>query len=86
MKRILWLAAMTLVSLILFYASRYWTLRLWGRDGLFGLEALRPQGNLFAQWLRGTELLPFSLLIWAIACFILLTWLQKLSDFFAAKD
>lgn len=80
-KRILWLSVTALTALVFFYLSRFWTLRLWDRDGLFGLSELRPQGNLVALWLRGTDFAPFALLIWAVGVFILLTWLQKLYDY-----
>ncbi|WP_299687396.1 hypothetical protein [uncultured Tateyamaria sp.] len=80
MKRILWLLIAALTTAVLYYVSRFWTFRLWPRDGLFGIEALRPQGGLVAQWLRGTDLAPFELLIWAIGAFLLLTALQKLYD------
>ncbi|WP_147106417.1 hypothetical protein [Tateyamaria sp. syn59] len=80
MKRIFWLSVATLTAAILFYVSRFWDFRLWSRDGLFGVEALRPQGDLVARWLRGTDLAPFELLIWAVGAFLVLTLLQKLYD------
>jgi len=80
MKRIFWITMATCVAAVLFYLSRFWTLSLWPRDGLFGIEALRPQGSLLGQWLRGTDFAPFELLIWAIGAFLLLTLLQKLYD------
>ena len=80
MKRIFWITVATCVAAILFYLSRFWTLSLWPRDGLFGVEALRPQGSLLGEWLRGTDFAPFELLIWAIGAFLLLTLLQKLYD------
>lgn len=80
MKRVFWITVATCVAAILFYLSRFWTLSLWTRDGLFGIEVLRPQGSLLAQWLRGTDFAPFELLIWAIGAFLLLTLLQKLYD------
>ena len=80
MKRILWLAIATTVAAVLFYISRFWDFRLWSRDGLFGIEALRPQGGLVGQWVRGTDLAPFELLIWAVGVFLVLTLLQKLYD------
>ncbi len=79
-RRLFWLAVMTLVGLTLFYVSRFWIFRLWGREGLFGIPAIRPQGGLLARWLRGTELAPFELLIWAVAVFLILTILQKVHD------
>ena len=80
MKRILWLTIAAVVATILFYVSRFWYLRLWPRDGLFGIETLRPQGGLVGQWVRGTDLAPFELLIWAVGAFLILTALQKLYD------
>ncbi|WP_299370582.1 hypothetical protein [uncultured Tateyamaria sp.] len=80
MKRILWLAIAATVAAVLFYVSRFWDFRLWSRDGLFGIEALRPQGGLVGQWVRGTDLAPFELLIWAVGVFLVLTLLQKLYD------
>ena len=80
MKRILWLLVASLLALIFFYLSRFWYLRLWDRDGLLGAEALRPQGALVREWLRGTDFAPFELLIWVIGVFLILTLLQKLYD------
>ncbi|MEM8655813.1 MAG: hypothetical protein AAGF36_13810 [Pseudomonadota bacterium] len=80
MKRVLWLIVATAVAGVLFYVSRFWYLRLWPRDGLLGVEALRPQGGLVGQWLRGTDFAPFELLIWAVGAFLILTILQKLYD------
>lgn len=80
MKRIVWLTLAGLVAAVLFYLSRFWTFSLWPRSGLFGIDALRPQGRLLEQWLRGTDLAPFELLIWAIGVFVVLTVLQKVYD------
>lgn len=80
MKRAFWLIVAALAATILFYVSRFWFLRLWPRDGLFGIETLRPQGGLLGRWLRGTDLAPFELLIWAVGAFAVLTVLQKLFD------
>ncbi|WP_299154854.1 hypothetical protein [uncultured Tateyamaria sp.] len=80
MKRIIWLTLAALVAAILFYLSRFWTFSLWPRDGLFGIEALRPQGSLLGRWLRGTDFAPFELLIWAVGVFLVLSILQKLYD------
>ena len=85
MRRLFSLLIVALVGIILFYVSRFWTLSLWSRDGLFGLEQLRPQGGLLARWLRQTDLAPFELLIWAVAVFLILTYLQKLFDRFPGK-
>lgn len=82
MRRLLSLISVAVVATVLFYVSRFWDFRLWGRDGLFGIEQLRPQGGLLARWLRGTDLAPFELLIWIIGVFLILTWLQSLFDRF----
>lgn len=73
------------VALILFYISRFWDFRLWGREGLLGLEILRPQGGLLAVWLRGTPLASYELLVWAVGSFLILTGVQKLFDLFSPK-
>lgn len=80
MKRVLWMACAAFTALVLIYLSRFWTLSLWPRDGLFGITALRPQGSLVNHWLRGTDFAPFELLIWAVGAFLVLTVLQKLYD------
>lgn len=74
------MAIVVALSAGFFYVSRFWDFRLWSRDGLFGFEALRPQGGLLDQWLRGTIAAPFELLIWAVGIFAILTFAQKLYD------
>ena len=78
--RLLSLSLVGLVGAALFYVSRFWDYRLWPRDGLFGIEALRPQGGQVARWLRGSDLAPFELLIWGIGAILVLSLLQKLFD------
>jgi len=80
MRRVFWLAVAVSVTAVAYYLSRFWTFRLWPRDGLAGIEWLRPQGGLVARWLRGTDFAPFELLLWGIGVFLLLTVLQKLYD------
>ena len=80
MKRVLWLSLAVITTAALYYVSRFWTFRLWPRDGLLGIEWLRPQGGLVSRWLRGTDFAPFELLIWGIGAFLLLTVLQRLYD------
>ena len=80
MKRVFWLLIAALATAVLYYVSRFWTHRLWPRDGLFGVEALRPQGGLVGRWLRGTDFAPFELLLWAVGAFLVLTILQKLYE------
>lgn len=80
MRRALMLLLVASLAAIFFYLSRFWYLSLWDRPGLFGWEALRPQGDLVSQWLRGTNAAPFELLIWALGCFAILSLVQKLYD------
>ena len=76
-QRIIGLALAALVGVILLYLSAFWPFDLWGREGLFGIEALRPGGDLLSRWLRGTMLAPFDVLIWVVAVFLSLTWTQR---------
>lgn len=77
---------------VLLYISRFWNFDLWDRPGLFGLKELPPNGGLLAQWIRKSNfefvdlrfLGAYELLIWAILAFLVLTWIQKLFDKFAA--
>lgn len=78
--RILSLGVVAAITVVFYYVSRFWDFRLWGREGLFGIEELRPTGGLLARWLRGTDLAPFELLIWGIAAFLILSLLQKIFD------
>ena len=80
LQRIARLAIAVLVGVLLLYVSRFWPLELWSRDGLFGLPALPPGGDLLARWLRGTSAAPFELMIWAVVAFSSLTLLQRLFD------
>lgn len=78
--RILGLAIVTVVGAALYYGSRFWDFRLWERPGLFGSEALPPQGRVVRTWLRGTDFAVFELLIWVIAVFLILTAVQWIFD------
>lgn len=79
-RRIGLLAVVGLLTAVFYYLSRFWDFRFWDREGLFGVEQLRPQGGLLARWLRGTDLAPFELMIWVIGIFLILTLLQNLLD------
>ncbi len=85
-RRVLFLGLSAALGVWFYYISRFWDLRLWDREGLFGIEALRPQGGLLARWLRGTDLAPYELLIWVVAFFLSLTILQKIFDFFTPTE
>ena len=82
MRRLFWMLLIIALGAAFFYISRFWDFRLWGREGLLGLEWLRPQRGLLARWLRGTDLAPFELLIWVVGVFLILTGLQKIFDRF----
>lgn len=85
-RRIFWLLLTLSVAVILFYLSRFWIFDLWGRAGLFGFRDLRPQGGLLAQWLRGTPLAPFELIIWVVSFFLILTGFEKAYGRFGNRD
>ncbi|MEM0946384.1 MAG: hypothetical protein AAGK37_03190 [Pseudomonadota bacterium] len=70
---------------LIFYASRYWFLRLW--DGpLLDIAALRPQGGVVGQFVRGTDFAAFDLILWAIGAFLLLSFLQWVVDRLPPSD
>ncbi len=76
MKRILGIGLAAALIGVLFYTSRFWLYSLWPRTGLWGVELLRPNGDLAASLLRGTPFAPASLIIWGIAAFLVLSILQ----------
>ncbi|MEP2639417.1 hypothetical protein [Roseobacter sp.] len=79
-RRALMLVVVGALAAALFYTSQFWYLSLWPRDGLLGIKALRPQGDLVSLWVRGTQATPFALLIWALGCFVVLSLAQKIYD------
>jgi len=78
MKRVLGIGLALFLTFACFYASRYWIFDLWPRDGLAGISFLRPNGNLLAPVLRGTDARPFELILWAVSVFLSLTVVQFL--------
>ena len=78
MGRIFGIFIAAAVVLLALYLSRFWPFDWWSRDGLFGVKELRPQGDLLRQWLRGTMLAPYDLLVWMVGGFVILTQLQNL--------
>ena len=76
--RIVWMALTIIVAIVLLYLSRFWVFDLWGREGLFGVKELRPQGGLLSGWLRPIGLAPFELIIWVVGVFLVLTGLENL--------
>lgn len=83
--RALSLTVVALMATVMLYLSRFWPFELWSRPGLFGLRDLPPQGGLLGRWLRGTEFAAYEMLIWGVACFLVLTYTQKLFDLIAAR-
>jgi hypothetical protein len=71
-----------LLATLIAYASRYWVFDLWPREGLFGIQGLPPQGDLVRRFLGGTIWSPFDIVIWAIAAFLLLSFVQAVADRF----
>lgn len=70
------LAGALILFMVLFYTSRFWIFAWWDRPGLFGQEGLPPGGDLVARWTRGTPWQPYSLLLWAIGAFAVLSAVQ----------
>ena len=61
------------------YASRFWIWTApWGNDGLFGLKAFPPYGDVLRRWLGGTWFRDFDIVIWGCAAILLLSILQWL--------
>jgi len=78
LHKLIGLSVISLVSLVIFYLSRFWIFKWWSRKGLFEIDSIKPSGGLLGHWLAGTPFQPFELLIWAGGVFLLLTFLQKL--------
>ncbi len=78
MRRVFGIVVAILLLVVIVYLSRYWTFRLWDREGLAGIQALRPQGSLPGQWLRGTPFSTFDIIAWAVGSFLLLSIIQAI--------
>lgn len=68
------------------YLSPYWVFDWWGREGLAGVESLRPGGDLVSGWLRGGMAAPFSLILWGLGVFTVLSVLNWLKDRLTRHD
>lgn len=77
MTRAIGLILAAMLATLLFYLSAWWPFTLWSRDGLLGVEALRPQGDLLAVWLRGTPFAPFDEIVWLCGAMLVLTGVQS---------
>ena len=77
MTRVIGMALAVLLAACAWYASPWWPFRWWDREGLLGIQALRPQGDIAASLTRGTPLAPHELILWGIGVFLLLTAIQK---------
>ena len=85
-RRVILMLITAAIGVVFYYISRFWDFRFWDREGLFGVEAIRPQGGLLARWLRGSDFAPFELMIWVVAVFLVLTVLQWLFDRLPSKE
>ena len=77
MARVIGLILAVLLAVIFLYISRFWIFDLWGREGLFGVEYLRPGGDLLRRELRGTLFAPYDLLVWVGGGFVILSVLDS---------
>ncbi len=79
--RLAGLIAAVMLTVLLFYASRFWIWKApWSNDGLFGLKLFTPWGNVVHAWVRGTPFAEMSLIIWGCGAIILLSLLQRLAS------
>ena len=78
MRRILGLFLALMLITLFAYLSRFWVFDWWGRDGLLGVEALRPGGDLWRRWMGDLGLGAFDVVLWGVAAFAALTLAEKL--------
>lgn len=78
MSRVIGIVVAILLAFVLLYISRFWVFDLWAREGLFGIEYLRPGGDILRRELRGTFFAPYDLLVWVAGGFFVLTMMEKL--------
>lgn len=77
MGRVIGLILAIFLTVIFLYISRFWVFDLWGREGLFGIEYLRPGGDILRRELGRTFLAPYDLLVWVGGGFVILSVLDK---------
>ncbi|MGI9521330.1 MAG: hypothetical protein ACR2PG_06745 [Hyphomicrobiaceae bacterium] len=78
------LVSVALLSLGLFYASRFWIWKApWGNDGLLGLQLFSPYGSVVRWWTQGTVLSEFNIILWGCGSIILLSLVQWLASRFS---
>lgn len=85
-RRILGLALALILLTALAYLSRFWVFDWWGREGLGGLPALRPGGDLWRRWMNDLGLGPYDVILWAVGVFALLSVVQSIWDRVSRKD
>ena len=78
MTRLIGLVLAIVLAVVFIYISRFWIFDLWGREGLFGIEYLRPGGDLLRRELRGTFFAPYDLLVWVAGGFVILSVLDNI--------
>ena len=80
LTHILSIAAVVALTLVLLYLTRFWPFTdWWGREGLFGIKELTRNGDFLTRELRGTPYQVFSLLLWLIGGFLILSLLQTIA-------
>ncbi len=84
LKHIFGLTAAAALTLVLFYASRFWIWKLpWSNDGLFGQKLFTPWGNVVHWWVQGTPFADMSLIIWGCGAIIALSIIQRITALFS---
>ena len=76
MRQVIGITVALILLTVLAYVSRFWVFSWWERGGLFGIEALRPAGDLWRRWMNGFDLGPYDIVLWAVAAFALLSVIQ----------
>ncbi len=75
------LSAVIVLSLGLFYASRFWIWKApWENDGLLGLHLFSPHGSVVRWWTEGTVLSEFNIVLWGCGSIVLLSIIQWLTS------
>ncbi len=79
LHHVIGLIAALALTLIILYASRFWTWKgPWADDGLFGLKLFSPWGSVVQWWLNGTPFSEFNIIIWGCGSIIALSLIQWL--------
>lgn len=82
--RLIGLLVFAALTTVLAYLSRFWIFDFWSRDGLAGISALRPGGDLWRRWMNDLGFGPYDILLWVVGVFVALTLIQKIWDRFTS--